>query len=48
MAIKLQPAVKTIKPLKVFSYGPTDSGKTLSNSKGTVTAFFMNKFIVFI
>lgn len=31
MALKLQKAVKTVKPLKVFIYGPTYSGKTLSS-----------------
>jgi hypothetical protein len=31
MTIKLQPAVKILKPLKVLSYGPTYSGKTLSS-----------------
>jgi hypothetical protein len=31
MAIVLQPAVKFIKPLKILSYGPTYSGKTMSS-----------------
>lgn len=31
MAIVLQPAVKYIKPLKILSYGPTFSGKTMSS-----------------
>ena len=31
MAITLKPAVNYIKPMKVLSYGPTYSGKTLSS-----------------
>jgi len=31
MAITLQPAQKILKPLKILSYGPTYSGKTLSS-----------------
>ena len=31
MAIILQPAQKILKPLKILSYGPTYSGKTLSS-----------------
>lgn len=31
MAIQLQPAINTYKPLKVLLYGPTYSGKTLSS-----------------
>ena len=31
MAITLKPAVNYIKPMKVLSYGPAYSGKTLSS-----------------